>query len=64
MDRGREGIGHAADLVKGREIARHLCSGGKFQANIYYRFILCSSKFKFSGGSVSGGKGVIIKRLG
>lgn len=58
MDWGREGIGHAADLVKGREIARHLCSRGKFQANIYYRFIPCPSKSTFPGGAVSGGKGV------
>lgn len=27
--------------------------------NIYYRFIPCSSEFTFSGGAVSGGKGVI-----
>ncbi len=58
MDWGREGIGHAANLVKGREIARHLCSRGKFQA-ICYRFIPGSSEFTFSGGAVSGGKGVI-----
>lgn len=58
MDWGREGIDHAADLGKRREIARHLCSRGKFQANIYYHFILYSSKFTFSGGAVSGGKGV------
>lgn len=59
MDWGRQGIGHAANLVKGGEIARHLCSRGKFQANIYHRFIPCSSEFTFSGGAVSGGKGVI-----
>lgn len=58
MDWGREGIGHAADLVKGREIARHLRSRGKFQANIYCCFIPCSLKFMFSGGALSGGIGV------
>lgn len=56
MDWGREGIGHAADLVKGREIARNLRSRGKFQSNIYYCFIPCSLKFTFSGGAVERGK--------
>lgn len=34
MDRGREGIGHAADLVKGREIAGNLRSRSKFPSPI------------------------------
>lgn len=65
MDWGRKGIGHTADLVKGREIARHLFPRGKVSKSnpiFYYYYLLLSlvlllqSLYVFRAGAVSKGK--------